>query len=100
MAGTIERVRGAEEFVLSTTGRSRLSNVLLQVIREGRVRLFDDPDLRAELLSLVIVEKSYGWRSDHPVGGHDDRTCALGLALIAAENLVTHHEPDLFVGSF
>ena len=100
MMGTTERLgRDAEEFPFTIPNVVRLSNVLLQVVREKRLRLLPDPDLRAELLSLVVKETSYGWRMQHPPNAHDDRVMALALALQAAEEQVNTPTHDYFVGT-
>ena len=55
---------------------------------ERTIQLFDDPQLLADLRSLRVVEKNYGWRLD-PVrnaDGHGDRAMALALALHAASS--------------
>ncbi len=102
MLGTIERLGpGVEEYRFTVPGVVRLSNVLLSLIRERRVRLLPDEDLRQELLGLVVKETSYGWRLDHAPNGHDDRAMALALALSPAEEQFARPKhTDFFVYSF
>ncbi len=102
LRGTIEDFdRTIEAYSYAGEGKAQLSNILLRVIREAGIRLLPDLELRQELLSLVMKERSRGWVMDHPPGGHDDRAMAIALALVYAEQRARRVENlDLYVGSF
>jgi phage terminase large subunit-like protein len=54
---------------------------LHNLLRERRIVLPDDPELRDELSNVRLRETSPGvYRLDHDQGRHDDRAIALGLA--------------------
>jgi phage terminase large subunit-like protein len=75
----------AEEFHFSPASKQRLASTLLHQINTGRLRLYDAPGLREELLDLRVKQTtSGGWAFDHDARGHDDRAVALALALVAA----------------
>ncbi len=102
LRGTIEDFdRTIEPYSYAGEGKAQLSNILLRVIREAGIRLLPDLELRQELLSLVMKDRSRGWVMDHPPGGHDDRGMAIALALVYAEQRGRRVENlDLYVGSF
>jgi len=58
----------------------------LEAFTEGRIALYNDPQLIADLKGLRVVEKSYGVRLDSPRGlnGHGDTATALAIALHVA----------------
>ena len=61
--------------------RKRLFTVLLDLIRNGRLRSQPHEELRRELLSLEVQQTaSGGWRVDHKTGRHDDHVVAVALA--------------------
>ena len=73
----------AEEFHFGSGTKQRLASVLLEAVNTGGLRLYDDDDLRHELLELRLRQSASGaWSWDHPSGGHDDRVTALALALV------------------
>jgi hypothetical protein len=51
---------------------------------EATLRVYDDDDLRREILGLRVVQPAGGWRVDHRVGGYSDRAIALGMTVGAA----------------
>ena len=59
----------------------------LEAFSERQLDLYPDPQLRADLHSLRVVEKSYGVRLDSPrgVNGHGDCATALAIALHLAK---------------
>jgi hypothetical protein len=74
----------AEEFGFSAASKQRLAATLLSTINAGNLSLYEADGLRDELLALRLVQSSSGaWAFDHRSGGHDDRTVALSLALVA-----------------
>ncbi len=85
LVGTAQRLPRVEEFPFTAQSVGKLSTVLLSLIRERRLRLLPDEELRTELLSLVVRESTYGWRMEAAPGAHDDRAMALALAAFAAE---------------
>jgi hypothetical protein len=60
---------------------------LLEMFRERRVTLYDDPPLIRDLGRLSIVERSFGFKIEAPKdagGGHCDRGLAFAIALPGA----------------
>ena len=57
---------------------------LLSMFKDRQIRIFEQPELIKELLSVKIVEKSYGYRISHVSGAHDDTVVALGMATLQA----------------
>jgi hypothetical protein len=78
-----------EEFVFSGTNWTRLTQNLLGLFRDRRIKMFSHTQLIKELLSVKVVEKSYGYRLDHDSGHFDDCVVALGMAALAAMS----HQP-------
>lgn len=71
------------EHTFSASSNSRRALALLQLVRERRLKIPDDPELIDELVNLRLVERAPGvYRHDHDVGKHDDRATALGLAAL------------------
>lgn len=65
-----------------------MATSLTEAFSERVIQLFDDAALLADLRSLRVVEKQYGWRLD-PVrnsDGHGDRGVALAIGLFAASS--------------
>jgi len=66
---------------------------LLEALRERKLELYEHSDLLADLKTARIVEKTYGWRLDHPRGAatgaagtpHGDTVSALSFAVAAAD---------------
>jgi phage terminase large subunit-like protein len=73
-----------EEFIFSGTNLTKLTQNLFSLFRDRRIKIFEHRELVKELLSVQIVEKSYGYRIDHQAGAHDDCVVALGMAALAA----------------
>jgi hypothetical protein len=74
------------EFTFSASSNSRRVLTLLQLVREHRLALPDDPELIEELVALRLVETSPGvYRHDHDPGRHDDLATAVSLV---AQHLV------------
>lgn len=85
---TAQRLRAhgmrVEEFAFSGQNWTKLTQALFSLFKDRRIRLFRHPELVKELLSVSIVEKSYGFRLDHDSGQHDDCVVALGMASMSA----------------
>ncbi len=80
------RKRGirAEEFTFSQGSKQRLAATLMSILNTGRLRLYEAPGLREELLALRLAQTRSGlWHFDHQTGGHDDRATALALVAVA-----------------
>jgi hypothetical protein len=75
----------ATEFHFSPGSKQRLAGALLHSMNAGKLRLYDAPGLRDELLALRVKQTAAGgWTFDHTAGGHDDRAVALSIALVEA----------------
>lgn len=85
----LEDVLPIEEFTFSSTSVARLSQQLFSLVNEGRLRCYPHEQFREELLGLVAVPKSYGWRIDHQASGYSDITMATGMAGLYAPELET-----------
>lgn len=73
----------AEEFNFSQGSKQRLASTLLSLMNTGRLRLYEAPGLREELLALRLAQARSGlWSFDHNAGGHDDRAVAIGLMAV------------------
>ncbi|HKV72846.1 MAG TPA: terminase large subunit [Gemmatimonadales bacterium] len=68
------------EQAFSAESRRRLFGVVLQLVKDGRLRSAPHEALSGELLSLEVTETAAGWRVDHRPGRHDDHVIALALA--------------------
>ena len=89
------RAKGVRIAPHQFTARSNaeIALTLYSLLRERRLILPDDPDLRDELANVRLRETSPGvYRLDHDVGRHDDRAVAVGLA---AYHLSRRQQPDL-----
>lgn len=47
-------------------------------------KIIEDRSFAQELSMLITKPMSYGYRFDHESGRHDDRACAVGMALVYA----------------
>lgn len=76
------RIR-VEEFIFSQGSKQRLAATLLSTLNTGRLRLYNAPGLREELLALRLAQSRSGlWSFDHQAGGHDDRAVVLALVAV------------------
>ncbi|MCF8042053.1 MAG: hypothetical protein K9L19_00090 [Desulfarculaceae bacterium] len=73
-----------EPFNFTPANITRLTQNLFQLFKDRRISLFEYDQLVNELLTVKVVEKSYGLRIDHEHGKHDDHVIALGMAALAA----------------
>jgi len=96
LTGSQQRLRGRlniHEFRFTSDSVRRLSENLLMLIRDARLRLYPDTELERELLALQMIQTTYGYRMDHRAGGFSDRAVALALAALnATEAPVTSPE--------
>ena len=67
-----------------------MASTMLDVFRSRRIRLYNHPQLTADLGRLTIVERSYGYRLEatHTDEGHADVATALAIALPLAVDLL------------
>ncbi len=72
------------EFLFTTTNLNRLTQNLYTLIKSGKLKIYNDPELIKELLQVKLVQTSYGIRINHEAGRHDDRVIALGIACLKA----------------
>jgi phage terminase large subunit-like protein len=91
-----ERGLRIEEFTFSGTNLTKLTQNLFGLFRDRRIKIFPHRELTKELLSVQVVEKSYGYRIDHQSGSHDDHVIALGMAALAAMQTKAASGPILF----
>jgi hypothetical protein len=69
------------ELVFSSTSVGKLATALMQALRNRRIDLPNDKELRQELLSIRLRETSPNvLRIDHDPGRHDDRAIATAMA--------------------
>lgn len=82
------RASGLRMEEVTFTGKNlvNMASAVLQGFREHRVELYPDDLLVNDLLRLVIVEKSYGYRLEatRDEHGHADRATALAIVLPVA----------------
>jgi hypothetical protein len=79
------RARGirAEEFTFSQGSKQKLAATLLSTMNTGRLRLYEAPGLRDELLALRLAQSKSGlWSFDHVAGAHDDMAVAVALVAV------------------
>ncbi len=81
-----------EEFTFSGQNWVRLTEILFSLFKDRRIKIFPHLELTKELLTVKILEKSYGYRLDHDSGQHDD--CVVSLAMscfgaVAGKRVVT-----------
>lgn len=104
LQSTIQRMKGklpVHEFKFTGETVRRLSETMFDVIRSGRLRLYPDAELEAELLNLNVIQKGYGWRIDHSSGGYSDRAMALGMMAMQALEEGGRGRPNVrFIDSF
>ena len=85
---TVQRLtragRPVEKFRFSPSSIHHLSRVLYESAQDESLRVYDDPGLEQEVLSLQVRETPEGWRFDHRAHGYSDRVVALAMALQAA----------------
>lgn len=69
----------------------------LDAFGEGRIEIYPDPRLLADLRSLRVAEKSYGIRLESPRGpsGHGDTATALAIALHVAGKYGVYGPPTV-----
>lgn len=94
MVSTVQRLKGKgipiEEFIFTASNITKLTENLFSLFKDRRIEIYDHPELIKELLSVVVVEKSYGFRIDHESGAHDDHVISLGMASLMANSEPEH----------
>jgi len=70
------------EFTFSGSNIAKMTSNLFSLFKDKRIRVFEHKELIKELLSVKVVERSYGYRIDHESGAHDDTVIALGMAAL------------------
>ena len=76
------------------------SLLLIDVFRNRRITILDDPDLVRDLHSLNIVERAQGMfylEQPHDEHGHGDRGDAFSLALVLANKFVGDASQEQYV---
>jgi hypothetical protein len=71
------------EFNFSATSRQKLFGRVLDLVRTGRLRAEEHPELRKELLGLQVEQTATGWKVDHRPNQHDDCVVSIALAIAA-----------------
>jgi len=70
------------EYVFSSAGADRLARSLFVALRDRAVELPDDDELRAEAMTVRMVETGPGTvKMSNPPGTHDDVLTAVGMVL-------------------
>ncbi|UMG94159.1 hypothetical protein [Nocardioides sp. TF02-7] len=70
------------EYVFSSAGADRLARSLFVALRDRAVELPDDDELRAEAMTVRLVETGPGTvKMSNPPGTHDDVLTAVGMVL-------------------
>lgn len=71
---------------------------LLEAFTDRRLTLYEEPNLKRDLLKLRVEERNYGYRlvSPRDEHGHGDMASAFGLALLSAAELAA--EPFVILG--
>lgn len=84
------RTRGVNMVGVPFSGQNlqRMASAIIETFSEDAIELFADDNLIADLRSLRIVEKSYGFKLDasRNQAGHADRATALALSLVGARD--------------
>ena len=70
------------EFVFSGSNIAKMTANLFSCFKDKRIKLLEHKELIKELLSVKVVERSYGYRIDHESGSFDDCVIALGMACL------------------
>ncbi|MEX2275241.1 MAG: terminase large subunit [Actinomycetota bacterium] len=96
LQASIQRLPFVKEFSQTAQSVGKISSNLLSLVRDRRLRLLPHPELRAELVSLIVRESAFGWRFDHPPGGHNDLSTALAIAAYFAEAAASRPPPPKF----
>jgi phage terminase large subunit-like protein len=86
-AGLVQALRSrgvtVEEWPYTAMRYGEMASVLFALLRDGRIALYDDAELRDELANVRLVETIPGQlRIQHDPGRHDDRCVALGMAIV------------------
>ncbi|MBN1574732.1 MAG: hypothetical protein JW984_16165 [Deltaproteobacteria bacterium] len=83
--GLIQRLKARnvkiEEFVFSGGNLTKMTEALLGVFKDRTIKIFKHDELIKELLTVMIIETSYGLRIDHKSNMHDDFVIALGMGV-------------------
>jgi hypothetical protein len=85
LKGSIERLKRhcrIEEYTFSSSNVDKLSRNLYFYVHGGLLKFYPYPELERELLSLSLLQKTYGYRFDHPSSQFSDHAMALSMALI------------------
>ncbi len=87
------------EFPFTQANRQRLFSVLLDVVRNGRLKSRPHTELRKELLTLEVEATAAGtWRVDHRPGRFDDHVVAVGLGVQAVAQGGVFEDAPVIVG--
>lgn len=73
-----------EEFTFSGSNWQQLTECLLSLFKDGKIRIPRNDELIKELHQVRVLEKSYGFRLDNPSGTHDDLVVSMGMAALQA----------------
>lgn len=73
------------EWTASGASLSRMSQIMLNLIRAGRLKAEENDVFKRELEKLCSEEKSYGFKLVHSGGSHDDLFRAVAMAAMELE---------------
>jgi|GEM_PF-973051 len=85
LKGSIERLKRyckIEEYTFTGSNVDKLSRNLYFYVHNGLLRFYKHEELEKELLNLNLLQKSYGYRFDHPSSQFSDHAMALSMALL------------------
>ena len=77
------------EVPFTGTNLQRMATILIEAFNDRRVELFENADLRRDLIRLRVEERPYGFRLTSPRDetGHGDLATAFSLAMLAASDV-------------
>ena len=101
MKGSIQKFEKkrypVQEFTFSSNSLAKLSSNLYYLIHNGLLRIWDDPDLVGEFLSVQAVQRNYGVRIDHRTGQFSDRVISLGMAALECVQLKPKRKGRVYI---
>ena len=84
LQSTIQRLRGLTQVIPFNfnADMTLLSETLVDLMRNERLVIYNDPGLIKELSQILARQTTRGWRIDHKSAQHNDRVVALGMLCV------------------